>query len=213
MAYSRGYDDRRGRERPSQAELQQRMESAHQRMEDSSRRCVELMYETMAMATDTSEELEVQAEALERTERRLDEMDVALESSRRNMREVKSIFGGFVNSVTKPKFRGEKPPSKGFFTKALKQSGKKETKSFDSDDDRRQTQATAVKKPSTGNAAVDRNLDQLEAGLKQLEGQAHLIGHQLDESNDQIERISWKMHKNDDKLLKVTRDARRELLK
>ena len=209
MAY-KGYNDRQGRQQPTQQDLQQRMEAAHQRMEDSSRRCVELMYETMAMATDTTEELESQAEALERTERRLDEMDVALESSKRNLREVKSVFGGFVNSITKPKFRGEKPSSssKSSFFSPFKQSGPKETESHSVG---RQKQAAAVKKQSTGNAVVDRNLDQLEAGLKQLEGQAHLIGHQLDDSNVQIDRISWKMQKNDEKLTSVTRSAKDEL--
>ena len=178
-------------------------------MEDSSRRCVELVTETMAMAADTTEELESQAEALERTERRLDEMDVALESSKRNMREVRSVFGGFVNSITKPKFRGEKPPhsSKSFFS-PFKQSNPKETESRGSSS---QKQATASKPKSTGNAIVDRNLDQLDAGLRQLEGQARLMSHQLDESNDQIDRISWKMQKNEEKLGSVTRSAKKEL--
>lgn len=166
------------------------------------------MYQTMDMATDTSEELDRQAESLERTERRLDEMDVALESSKRNLREVKSVFGGFVNSITKPKFRGEKPSSKSSFFNPFKQSGQKETESRGGS---HQKQATATKKESTGNTIVDRNLDQLEAGLKQLEGQAHLIGYQLDESSDQIDRISWKMQKNDEKLGSVTKSARNEL--
>lgn len=204
-----GYDDRYGRgerEQPSQRELQQRLEAAHRRMEDSSRRCVGLMYETLDMATDTSEELESQAESLERTERRLDEMDVNLEVSRRNMREVKSVFGSFVNSVTKPKFRGEKLPSSSKFSFF---GSSKESSSRSSDS--RQKQAAAKKKESTGNTIVDRNLDQLEAGLKQLEGQAYLIGHQLDDSNDQVERISWKMQTNNDKLVRVSRDVGREL--
>ena len=208
MAEYWGRSDQPGRQ-PTQRELQQRFEAANRRMEDSSRRCVELVHETMGLANETSEELEAQAEALERTERRLDEMDVALESSKRNMREVRSVFGGFVNSITKPQFRGEKPPpsSKSSFFNPFKKSNPKDTGSYSGS---AQKQAKAVKQ-STGNTVVDRNLDQLEAGLKQLEGQAHLMGHQLDDSNVQIDRISWKMAKNEEKLKSVTRSAHKEL--
>ena len=45
-----------------------------------------------------------------------------------------------------------------------------------------QQQAQALSKQSTGNEIVDRNLDECERHLKQLKGQAYLIGHQLDES-------------------------------
>ena len=71
------------------------------------------------------------------------------------------------------------------------------------------TAQVQVQKQSTGNKVVDHNLDQLEFELKQLERQAYLIGSQLDESNDTLERIRVKMDCNDICIKYVTRDARR----
>ena len=208
MAYS-GHNDRQGSQ-PRQRELQQRLEAANQEMEDSSHRCVELVCETIAWGNETTEELEKQAEAFERTEMCLDEMDEVLGSSKRDMREMRSVFGGIVNSITKPQFRSEKPPpsSKSPHFNPFKKSKPKEAESHSSSS---RTQATAVKPQSIGNAIVDRNLDQLEAGLMQLEGQAYLMGHQIEKSNGVIKRLSSKMQRNEDKLKSVTKSVNREL--
>lgn len=184
-----------------QDELRYRMMEANRRMEDSSFECVRVLNETMSMATDTTEELERQGESLDRTERRLDEMEVDLEASKRNMREVKSVFGSMVNRFSKPKVSKDPPPSKSrgssdhAYKKAMKRNSKQDDKP----------------KPSMGNEVVDRNLDALELGLKQLEGQAFLIGHQLDESSDQIDRIKVKVDRNDVKMKGITKDAKRQL--
>ena len=178
--------------------LDQKLREANHRMEDSSLRCVRTLHETMQIANETSEHLERQAESLDRTEDNLDRMAIDLESSKRNMREVKSVFGSFVNRFSKPKYsnepitthkkRNELPPSA-----VAKQ------------------QQVQTSKKSTGNETVDRNLDEVELCLKQLEGQAHLMGHQLDESNETLERIRVKMDKNDIKMKSVTREAKRQL--
>ena len=68
------------------------------------------------------------------------------------------------------------------------------------------TAQVQVQKHSTGNKTVDHNLDQLEFGLKQLERQAYLIGSQLDESNDQLERIRVKKDRNDIRIKDVKKD-------
>ena len=206
--YGRSYDyDRdmrsRGERRaPRDEELDQRLLDANRRMEDSSFRCVQVLNETVKMATDTSEELEIQAESLDRTEDSLDKMAVDLECSRRNMREIKSMFGSMINRFTKPKIPSDPPPKKSSVPSSKSSKGASKPTA--------QAQAQ-VQKQSTGNEAVDRNLDQLEFGLKQLEGQAYLIGNQLDESNDQLERIRVKMDRNDIRIRDVTRDARRQL--
>lgn len=204
--YGRYYDynsDVRGRgERrpPRDEELDQRLLDANRRMEDSSFKCVQTLSETIKIATDTSEELELQAESLDRTEDNLDKMAIDLESSRRNMREVKSMFGSMVNRFTKPKIPSDPPPKKSSVPSSKPSKGASKP-----------TAQVQVQKQSTGNKTVDHNLDQLELGLKQLEGQAYLIGSQLDESNDQLERIRGKMDRNDIRIRDVTRDARRQL--
>ncbi|XP_003384143.1 PREDICTED: soluble NSF attachment protein 29-like [Amphimedon queenslandica] len=181
--------------------LDQRLAEANQKMEDSSFRCVRTLHETMQIANDTSEELERQSESLDRTEDNLDRMAIDLESSKRNMREVKSVFGSLVNRFSKPKIDKDPAPSKSSRS-TMPPSPPKQKK---------QAQQAQAVKSSTGNATVDRNLDELEAGLKMLEGQAYLMGSQIDESNDQIDRIRVKLDRNDQKLKKVTRDAKRQL--
>lgn len=199
--YDSGMRSRGERRSPRDEELDQRLLDANRRMEDSSFRCVQVLNETMKMATDTSEELELQAESLDRTEDNLDRMAVDLESSRRNMREVKSMFGSMVNRFTKPKIPSDPPPKKSSMPSSKSSKGASKPS----------TAQAQVQKTSTGNVTVDRNLDQLELGLKQLEGQAYLIGSQLDESNDQLERVRVKMDRNDIRIRAITRDARRQL--
>ena len=97
--YDRGMRGRGERRSPQDEELDQRLLDANRRMEDSSSRCVQILNETIKKATDISEELELQAESLDRKYN----LDTNLESSRRNLREVKSMFGSMVNHFTKPK--------------------------------------------------------------------------------------------------------------
>lgn len=189
--YGRSYDydggmrSRGERRAPPDEEIDQRLLDANRRMEDSSFRCVQVLNETVKMATDTSEELEIQAESLDRTEDNLDKMAIDLECSRRSMREVKSMFGSLVNRFTKPKIPSDPPPKKSSVPSSKSSKGASKP-----------TVQAQVQKKSTGNKVVDRNLDQLEFGLKQLEGQAYLIGSLLDESNDQLEHVSKMDHNN-----------------
>ena len=176
--------------------VQQRMAVANREMEESSKSCVRILHQTMDLADNTTKELYRQSEALDRTEAHLDGIDVDLEQSRRNMREIKSVWGGLVNNITKPKFSKETkgrpsplPPDR---------RGQK----------RGPSQAQAE---STGNEIVDRNLDELEKGLHMLEGQSRIIGHQLDESNVQIDRLRKKVDKSNNRLKNVTGDINGEL--
>ena len=196
--YGRYYDYDRGERRSLRdEELDQRLLDANRRMEDSSSRCVQVLNETIKMATSISEELELQAESLDRKDN-LDKIATNLESSRRNMREVKSIFGSMVNRFTKPKIPSDPPPKKSSVPSSKPSKGASKP-----------TAQVQVQKQSTGNKVVDHNLDQLELGLKQLERQAYLIGSLLDEFNDTLERIRVKMDCNDICIKYVTRDARR----
>lgn len=185
---------------------EQRLALANRQMEDSSAASVRLVYETMDMAKDTTEELERQAESLDRTEAHLDRMDVDLEHSRRSMRDVKSLWGSFTNHLTKPKFSKEPKPKRS----ATSTSSDSRKKGGAEKKGSAQAQKQAANE-STGNEIVDRNLDELEFGLRQLQGQAYLIGSQLDESEVQVDRIKTKMERNDIRIRKVTRDIRGQL--
>ena len=167
-------------------ELDQRLLDANRRMENSSFRCVQILNETVKIATDTLEELEIQGKkSLDRTEDNLDKMATDLVCSQKNTREVKSMFRSMVNHFTKPKIPSDPSPKKSLVPSSKSSKGANKP-----------TVQAQVQKKSTGNKVVDRNLDQLEFGLKQLEGQAYLIGSLLDESNDQLEHVSKMDHNN-----------------
>ena len=190
---------------------EQRVALANRQMEDSSASCMRLMYETMDMATETSEELERQSESLDRTEAHLDGMEVDLECSKRRMREVKSMFGSLKNHFTKPKFFPEpKPAAKSKPPGSQTKWGRGGGGEGGGKKGGVQAQKQASKE-STGNAIVDKNLDELEWGLRQLEGQAYLMGSQLDESDAQVERIKTKMDRNNIRIKRVTRDINGQL--
>ena len=176
--YDRGMSTRGERRSLQDEELNQRLLDANRRMEHSYFRCVQVLNETVKMATDTSEELEIQGKSLDRTEDNLNKMATDLVCSQRNTREIKSMFRSMVNHFTKPKIPSDPSPKKSSVPSSKSSKGASKP-----------TVQAQVQKKSTGNKAVDRNLDQLEFGLKQLERQAYLIGSQLDESNDQLECI------------------------
>ena len=181
--YNRGMSTRGERRSLQDEELYQRLVDANRRMENSSFRCVQILNETVKIATDTSKELEIQGKkSLDRTEDNLDKMATDLVCSQRNTREVKSMFGSMVNPFTKPKIPSDPSPKKSSVPSSKSSKGASKP-----------TVQAQVQKKSTGNKVVDRNLDQLEFWSKQLEGQAYLIGSQLDESNDQLECIRVKM--------------------
>lgn len=181
---------------------EQRMGLANRRMEDSSAQCVRLINQTLDTAAETSEELELQRESLNRTEAHLDAMDVDLEQSKRSMREVKSVWGGWLNRFTKPTFAAEPKIKSKPMPKQPSDSGRRSNKGSQRDE--------KPKNESTGNATVDKNLDEIERGLQMLNGHALLMGHQLDESNQTIDRIKVKMERNDVKIKSITKDVKRE---
>ena len=158
------------------------------------------------MGADTAEELERQTEALDRTERRLDEMHVDLDKSKQHMRQIKSVFGGIgnyfarrkkINEVTDPKM----PKGRG-------SSGSS---------DQHKSSASAAPPPSmaglksTGNQVVDKNCVEMSKALHQLRGMGELIGEQLDDSSAQVDRLNYKMDRNDMKLKAVNKDIKRQL--
>ncbi len=190
-------------------EYDQRMQIAHRRMEESSGSSLRVLHETVRMGVDTAEELEVQAETLDRVERRLDEMEVDLDQSKRHMRNIKSPFGGIgnyfsrrkkVNEITDPKM----PKGSAAAAMEKKRQNTKGAKEHD-----RSEPAGGHK--TTGNDVVDGNLDQMERALHQLKGIGVMIGDQLDDSEVQIERVAVKMDRGDVKIKKINRDIKREL--
>ena len=197
--YGGGGGDKHG-ERPRDGYDQEtRMMMAHQRMENSSAQCLRTLNETMRQGIDTTEELERQAESMDRTERMLDDMHQDLNEGEKSLRKIKSPFGGFfsrkknIQEVVDPKACKSPAPSKSKSDAWSNQS-------------KYQGEAT-----STGNTVVDSNMDEMEKVLFKLKGIGELMGDQLDDSSYQTSRVQEKLGRNHLKIEKLNRGIKREL--
>lgn len=192
-------------------EFQQRKQAALHKMEDSSFSSLRTLHDCIRMGTETTEELERQAEALDRTEARLDGIHVDLDRGQKHLNKIKSPFGGIKNYFTKKKTVNEVTDPKGFkpsqgdYKKSSNSRGKQQA----------QVQASAPQQTykSTGSVVVDKNLDLMGKALDDLMGLGELIGEQLDDSDAQIERITHKVDRDDVKLKKLNEGIKRELRK
>ena len=174
-------------------------------MEEASASGLRSLNECLHMGVDTAEELERQAETLDRTERRLDDMHVDLDQSKQHMRKIKSPFGGVANYFARRKKVNEVTDPK--LPKGAAQSQARTASKGPSS----ATPPSTAGLRSTGNATVDKNCDEMSKALHQLKGMGELISEQLDDSNVQVDRIQYKMDRTDTKIKGVNRDIRREL--
>lgn len=186
-------------------DLQLRKQMAIRRMEESSANSLRTLNETYRMGVDTTVELDNQSEALDRVERRLDEIHVDLDKGKRNLRLIKSPFGGIANyfskrknvkDVTDPK--DHKPPMHSSKSSTTTKNSAKNSS------DLQQYQ-------STGSDVVDGNLDEMSRQLDRLMGVGELIGTQLDDSEVQIDRIKYKMERDRGGIEELNRDIRKQL--
>lgn len=218
--FYRGYDDRgedRGYGRGSgyggressreEEEYSHRLQMANRRMEEASSQSVRTLHDCLRMGSDTAVELDRQAEALDRTESRLDEMHVNLDQSKRNMRLIKSPFGGVANYFARRKATKEITDPK--LPKSQSQSRSKSSRSPSGSRSAGPQSMAAMK--STGNATVDKNCEEMSKALHQLKGVGELIGQQLDDSDAQLDRIQYKMDRTDVKVQKLNKDIKRQL--
>ena len=200
------FGEERPRSQPSRHDVgtdyDQRMQAAYRKMEESSASSLRVLNETTRMGIATTEELETQAEAMDRTERRLDEIHQDVDKGKKNMRLIKSPFGGIANyfskkkpleEVTDPKYKTPSEPKKSAPRKGRPQG--EQQRSY----------------KSTGSAVADRNLDEMDKALQQLKGVGDLISYQLDDSNDQIERVAYKVDREDARIKALNKDIKGQL--
>ena len=163
------------------AELYHRKQMANKRMEESSERAVMVLSDTLQSGKKIAVEVDRQAEALGRTERRLDEI---LEQPKRH-KQSKSPFGSGKNEVPmrNDSLRGPETVSP----------------------------HSLAHLPSTGNARVDTNLDILSEGLHDLKQVAEHIGEQLDHTTAQAGRVQYKTHQTDAKMKEANKQIREQL--
>lgn len=211
--YGHGYSD----EPPpmTDAEFQAKKQEAIHRMEDSSFRSLRTLHDCVRMGTETTEELDRQAEALDRVETKLDQIHVGLDKGERNLRKIKSPFGGMMNYFSKKKSVSEVTDPKGFKPSQQQSGSKKSGSAGGKGGGKQQAQAQVPQQTykSTGSEVVDKNLDMMGRALDDLMGLGELIGEQLDDSNVQIERITYKTDRDDIKMKKLNQGIKKELNK
>ena len=207
--YGRGYSD----EPPpmTDAEFQAKKQEVIHRMEDSSFRSLRSLHDCVRMGTETTEELDRQAEALDRVETKLDQIHVGLDKGERNLRKIKSPFGGMMNYFSKKKSVNEVTDPKGFKPSQQPSSNKKSSGTGGKQQAQAQLPQQTYK--SSGSEVVDKNLDLMGKALDDLMGIGELIGEQLDDSTVQIERITYKTDRDDTKMKKLNQGIRKELNK
>ena len=217
--HGRGYydDEEYGRGRyddpppMSDAEFEQRKQVAIRKMEDSSFNSLRTLHDCVRMGTETTEELDRQAEALDRTETRLDEIHVGLDKGERNLRKIKSPFGGVMNYFAKKKSVSEVTDPKGYKPPPSDKKGSNDRGGRG----KQQAQAQLPQKTykSTGSEVVDKNLDLMGRALDDLMGIGELIGEQLEDSDRQIDRIMYKVDRDDLKMKNLNQGIKKELHK
>lgn len=193
---------------PEFMRLQQEKELLEKRMVDSSFRSVNMINESQQVAGETAEDLMIQREKLERTNKTLDKMQDDLNSTDRNINSMKSIWGTMTNWFKKPL----KPSTNDTKTD--------NTDAIDSMKESNQNNATRVggldnfpksspamhhqpqmyQQSNNVNDVVDRNLDNMLAGLTMLKGQAVALGEEVDYQNQLLDTISQKVDKTDDRI-------------
>ena len=209
--YGHGYSD----DPPpmTDAEFQTRKQEAIRKMEDSSFNSLRTLHDCVRMGTETTEELERQAEALDRVETRLDEIHVGLDKGERNLRKIRSPFGGVMNYFSKKKSVNEVTDPKGYKPSQQQQSNSKKSGNTGGGKQQAQAQLPQQTHKSTGSNVVDKNLDLMGKALDDLMGIGELIGEQLDDSDCQVDRIAYKMDRDQLKMEKLNKGIKKELYK
>ncbi|XP_064392691.1 soluble NSF attachment protein 29-like [Halichondria panicea] len=204
---SSGYSNSRGDQGPAQGneplDYQTREQMAIRRMEESSANSLRSLNETYRMGIDTTQELELQAEKLDNVERKLDEIHVDLDKSKRNLRLIKSPFGGIANYFSKRKEGKEVTDPKDY-----------KPPPNPSNPTRSKPKTSAAKMDqleSTGSKVVDGNLDEMSKQLDRLMGVGELIGVQLDDSEIQVDRLKYKIDRDRDKMEHINRDIKKRI--
>ena len=172
-----------------------------------------------------------QREQLERTEKRLDDINTTLRFSQKHIQGIKSVFGSLKNylsgksiDVPTPSASSKLPESTSSqsmtSSSALANSLNQNKNNFSSDDHpsfrlRGLSEEEEMYKPKTNNvsAVLEKNLDEMSGSLARLKGLAIGLTEEIDSQNDLLDNITDKTEKADITLMKQSRDMRHLLKK
>lgn len=197
--------------------IKQEKELLEKRMIESTYRSVGLINESQQVATETGESLQVQREKLERTNKTLEKMQDDLNETDRNITGLKSIWGTMSNWFKKP-VKKSVPVDDSEGQKDDGLSSKESTALKETNDgihrnlnqlrminvqephSVRQSGAHNYNEPTSVDNIVDKNLDQMLAGLSMLKTHGLALGDEIDSQNKLLDDISSKVEKTDTKI-------------
>lgn len=212
-------------------DLVARRKMVEERTVQSSERSISLLRDSEEIGAATAEELIRQREQLERTEKRLDDINTTLRFSQKHIQGIKSVFGSLKNylsgksiDVPTPSVSSklsESPSSQAIATATSLTNSLDQTRNHLSSGEHPSFRLRGLSeeedsfKPATNNvsAVLEKNLDAMSGSLARLKGLAIGLSEEIDSQNDLIDNIDDKTEKADIMLMKQNKDMRHLLKK
>lgn len=204
------------------------MRDVERRTTESSKRSIAALAESEQVGIDTATELVRQREALENTDRRLDDINSSLKDSQKNINGIKSVFSSLKtwwgapkqpakdkdgSTPTSPADEVKPPPN----TQANKNLGSAINKSQSAVESARGSHPALrlrgleeeEEEPPLDdwrantqrvNKQLDNDLDDMSAGLARLKGLAMGLGDEVTDQNSMLDKIQVKADNADQKI-------------
>lgn len=197
----------------------------------STQRALQMLRESEDVGIATADELYHQREQLERTERRLDDINTTLKYSQKHIQGIKSVFGGIKNFLSKSKTEPLPSPSSAKPEPLVPESSSKrdlqeainKAKSSDTGYNHPALRVRNIEDPSESyaksseesdsQAILDKNLDEMLGGLSRLKGLALGLGEEIESQNHLVENIITKSERADMNIQRQNKDMNRLLKK
>lgn len=214
-------------ERQRQLMLEKQRE-IEQRTLDSSSRSIGLLRDSEQIGISTAEELARQREALQNTDKRLDEINTNLNYSQKHLNGIKSVFYGLKNYISgksdppaaksqvSPSMRSAGPSSSALDNTLDNMTHRSDMDNFNSHPSTRlrnpDQQVTApVTDSQRVNDMLDANLDEMVQAITRLKGLGAALGEEIDSQNELIDTIQDKVEVADIKMGKQNKQMNKLL--
>ncbi|XP_076376136.1 synaptosomal-associated protein 29kDa [Megalopta genalis] len=204
-------------------QLLQRKKEIEERTIQSSERSISLLRDSEQIGAATAEELIRQREQLERTEKRLDDINSTLRFSQKHIQGIKSVFGSLKNYLSGKSLDAPIPSTK------LSESSSSESMTSPALSNSLEQVQTNIASTSpalklrglydeddssnsmTNNVSkiLEKNLDEMSGSIARLKGLAVGLSEEIDIQNDLIDNITNQAEKADITLQKQNKDLTR----
>lgn len=202
-------------------QLLERRKQIEERTIQSSERSISLLRDSEQIGAATAEELIRQREQLERTEKRLDDINSTLRFSQKHIQGIKSVFGSLKNYLVGKSMDAPTPSVVSSKVPDGSNSGSLGSHTLpnvlDDVHTQRSTNHPSLKlkglyddepSDSTKNlsAVLERNLGEMSGSLARLKGLAIGLSEEIDSQNDLIDNITDKTERADITLQRQNKD-------